>query len=121
MHVEGVRVFIAVAATDGQQVRSVRHRGRQKDDELCVRRADHRHQVRLAPDLRRLRAEARTLNRERLVRAVDGSAQHHQLLRAGSVALLALGVREVGSQNHHQKSRQQYSSGKTHKASRDDG
>jgi hypothetical protein len=119
MHVEASGVLVTIATADGQQMRPVRYAGWQKDHQLGISGADHRHLERLAPDLR-LRAEASPLDRERLIDAVYGGTQDDQLLRCRPVALPVLGVREFGPQDHHQESRQ-YSSRKTHKASRHDG
>jgi hypothetical protein len=105
-------------------MRPVGHPAWQVKDDLGISRADHRHQVHLAPDLRRLRPEVQPINRERLVDAINGRPQDGQLLRAVAIPIsgvLILGVRQVRSQNHEQKSRQQCSTGKTHKASRQDG
>jgi hypothetical protein len=61
-------------------VRPVWNGVREKHDDLRVGRANHRHQVVFTPDLRRLRPEPYALNRQRLVDAIDGSAQDDQLV-----------------------------------------
>jgi len=111
VHVERRTILFAVSSNDRQEVRSVRNSARQKHYKLGVSRADHRHQVALTPDLRRLRAESDALDGERLIHAIDRGAQDDDLIRGRRDCLdLLLGVREFRPQYHDQE-RNHYGAG----------
>jgi hypothetical protein len=93
-HVEIRAILFSRAPKDRQEVGAVWHAGRQKHNQLVIRRADDGHREGLTPHLRRLRAKSDPLHRQRLIRPVDGGAQNDELvrLRNGRGALL-LGIR----------------------------
>jgi hypothetical protein len=89
-------------------MRAVRHAAGQKHHELTVCRAQDRHRGRLAPHLRRLRAEPLTLDGQRLIDAIDRGTQDDEFLldrcNLERRQQFLLGVRERGAhENEHDR------------------
>jgi hypothetical protein len=108
-HIENERagVLFSIAPDDRQKVRAIWNGGGEKHNDLCVSRADHRHQIVLAPDLWRLLPEANALNGQRLVRAIDSGAQDDKLISGRDRFCLLLGVGKLRPQQHDQKHQHQ--------------
>ena len=101
-HVEGPAILLTIPSDNAQEVGSVGDRTWQEHHQLRVSRTQHRHQVVFTPDLRCLRAEAKSLNSQRLIHTVNGRAQNDDLVRLrGDRGRALLGVRELRPQYHN--------------------